>query len=176
MTHDLTKLKEFWRVEFLRSTTFSWLKLFNKIVSTSNERKFYFWWRLANEMFMTNKKRYKRTAAKVNKKQIKRNNIEIMLGAKIGKGLKIVHFSGLVVTDQVKIGENFTCHQFVTIGVNKKCCNILIGDNVTIGCNSVIIGGNVKIGNNVYVGAMSFINKDIPDNYTVFTEKKLILR
>ncbi|WP_338030655.1 serine acetyltransferase [Erwinia endophytica] len=30
---------------------------------------------------------------------------------------------------------------------------------------------NIKIGNNVTIGAMSFINKNIPDNCTVFTEK-----
>lgn len=46
-----------------------------------------------------------------------------------------------------------------------------MGDNVYIGSNSVILGGEIKIGNNVKIGVMSFVNKDIPDNCTVYTQK-----
>lgn len=38
-----------------------------------------------------------------------------------------------------------------------------IGNNVYIGPNTVIQKG-VRIGNRVVIGAMSFVNKDIPDN------------
>ncbi|MCZ4058266.1 hypothetical protein O3W44_02860 [Pantoea sp. LMR881] len=33
------------------------------------------------------------------------------------------------------------------------------------------MGNNLTIGNNVTIGAMTFINKNIPDNTVVYTEK-----
>ena len=42
---------------------------------------------------------------------------------------------------------------------------------MSIGANSVILGGEITIGNNVNIGAMSFVNKNIPDNCTVYTQK-----
>ncbi|CCK15710.1 Serine acetyltransferase [Cronobacter universalis NCTC 9529] len=52
----------------------------------------------------------------------------------------------------------------------------MIGDNVSIGASSCIIADQISIGNNVVIGAMSFINKDIPDNCTVVTEKTTIIK
>lgn len=40
-----------------------------------------------------------------------------------------------------------------------------------IGANSVIFSQNLTIGNNVKIGAMSYVNKDIPSNCTFYTEK-----
>ncbi|ELY3759136.1 serine acetyltransferase [Cronobacter universalis] len=48
---------------------------------------------------------------------------------------------------------------------------IIIGDNFYLGSNSCVIGDALSIGDNVTVGAMSFINKDIPDNCQVYTRK-----
>ena len=49
--------------------------------------------------------------------------------------------------------------------------HIIMGDKVYIGANSIILGGEIKIDNNVKIGAMSFVNNDIPDNCTVYTQK-----
>ncbi|EAT0151581.1 serine acetyltransferase, partial [Salmonella enterica] len=48
---------------------------------------------------------------------------------------------------------------------------IRIGNNVNIGANCCIIGLSRKIGDNATIGAMSFINKDIPSNCTYITKK-----
>lgn len=94
--------------------------------------------------------------------------------------MKIGHFTGIVIRPDCIIGKNFTILQNTTIGV--KHLNdetngekVIIGDNVFIGANSCIIG-NVKIGDNLTIGAMSFVNKDIAPNLTVYTEKKNTLR
>ena len=56
-------------------------------------------------------------------------------GAKIGKGLYIGHFGGMIVHYQVEMGEN---------------CSI--GPGVVIGTKGVGNQGVPKIGNNVYIG------------------------
>lgn len=63
--------------------------------------------------------------------------------------------------------------QNVTIGQNKGSKNpfIIIGNNTKILTGSCIIGESLIIGDNVTIGAMSFINKDLPSNCTVYTEK-----
>lgn len=49
--------------------------------------------------------------------------------------------------------------------------DIKIGHNVMIGANSVIFCQNLTIGDNIKIGAMSYVNKDIPNNCTFYTEK-----
>ncbi|XKM12645.1 serine acetyltransferase [Orbaceae bacterium ac157xtp] len=171
MTHDLTKLKEFWLVEHMHTDKFTWKKLIVRLFKNTDNRNFYFWWRLAHEMYKRGNKNQTKTAKKIQYKLISKYNTEIQLGAKIGKGLKIEHFLGVEISGYAEIGENFICHQMVNIAWNKAPCEIKIGDNVLIGCGSIILGGKISIGNNVKVGAMSFINKDIPDNCTVYTKK-----
>ena len=43
--------------------------------------------------------------------------------------------------------------------------------HVDVGANSCIIGTGIEIGDNVVIGAMSFINKNVPSNHTYITEK-----
>ncbi|UYB62850.1 hypothetical protein N8I67_06690 [Edwardsiella ictaluri] len=79
---------------------------------------------------------------------------DIKLGCEIGEGLRIGHYVGIVITGHCIIGNNLYIRKNVTIGVkhNDQTGQIYIGDNATI-------------------GAMSFINKDIPPNHTVYTPK-----
>ena len=52
--------------------------------------------------------------------------------------------------------------------------DVYVGDNTYIGSMSIIVH-SIKIGNNCIVGANSFVNKDIPDNYVAFgTPVKLV--
>ncbi|MEH6499792.1 MAG: hypothetical protein V7751_10435 [Pseudoalteromonas distincta] len=53
---------------------------------------------------------------------------------------------------------------------------ITLGDNVDIGAHTCIIGSGLVIGSNVRIGAMSFVNKDIPDNVTYITRKESYTR
>lgn len=104
--------------------------------------------------------------------------ISLPASAKIGPGLRIHHFGGIVIHDTTEIGKNATIYHNVTIGVKtddgKKAA--IIGDNVYIGTGAVILGP-LKIGNNVRIGANSVVLKDMPDNSTaVGNPAKIIQR
>ena len=112
---------------------------------------------------------------------MERYGCDIGLGARIGKGLVLPHHAGIVIHGNVDIGENVILRQNTTIGekVSDSRDNyIVIGDNVDIGANCCIIGNDITIANNVVIGAMSFINKSIPDDVVCYTEKtnKIIVR
>ncbi|QIQ21211.1 LbetaH domain-containing protein [Zophobihabitans entericus] len=173
MTHDLTELKKYWEVELIKGKEFRWRRLFRRLKERhfNGDSNFVFLWRLANEMFKNGTQRQKNAAKRINNKLKAKYNTEIQLGAKIGAGLNIVHPMAIEITAKVDIGENFTCLQFVTIGLQHYPLMIKMGNNVTVGCNSVVLGGEINIGNNVYIGAMSFVNKDLPDNCVVYTKK-----
>lgn len=103
--------------------------------------------------------------------------MEIMLGADIDEGLVIGHNVGIVITKNVKIGKNFVIRQNCSIGTDYKTDEpIVIGDNVEMGAGSNIIASGIRIGSNVTIGAMTFINKDIPDNSVVYTKKEMIVK
>ena len=83
---------------------------------------------------------------------------------KIGKGLTFAHpYSTVLNAD--RIGDNFSCIHFVTLG-KKDGKRPIVGNNVTIGCHACVIGG-VHIGDNVIIGAGSVVVKDVPDNCVV---------
>lgn len=154
---------------------FSWWRIVHKALKCP-ERRFNFWWRIANYLYVSGKS--KKIATRINRNLLSKYGLEIQLGADLGKGLRIAHFPGITISHIVTAGENLLIRQNTTIGakldhvVNKS---IIIGDNVDIGANSCIIGSNLKIGNNVKIGAMSFINTDIPDNCTIYTEKRNLI-
>lgn len=172
MTHDLTHLKDCWIIELTSGKKISVYRVIKSYLKTRTlQKKYLFWWRLANEIYIYGNNKQKSVAKKIQSKLISKFGIDIMLGTKIGKNLSIVHPYSITINKNVIIGENFTIHQNVTIGISHKPTNIIIGDNVYIGANSVILGGEIRIGNNVKIGAMSFVNNDIPDNCTVYTQK-----
>jgi serine acetyltransferase len=91
--------------------------------------------------------------------------VSIPRNCKIGRGLIIYHYSGIVINGSVVIGENCVIRQGVTIG-NKNFENDVpvLGNNVDIGAGAVIIG-KIKIGNNVKIGANAVVLKDVPDSH-----------
>lgn len=94
------------------------------------------------------------------------------------KGLRLGHPFNVVVHGQVKIGENTTIFQGVTIGesrIGNRRGIPHIGSNVIIYPNSIVIG-NVKIGNGAIIGAGSVVTIDIPDNAVVIGNPARILR
>ncbi|WP_260863391.1 colanic acid biosynthesis acetyltransferase wcaB [Citrobacter sp. Marseille-Q6884] len=115
-------------------------------------------------------------ARKINRMLVSKYNTEIMLGAKIGGGLRVYHFNGAVINAGVTIGKNFRIGQNTTIGEKHGIVRIKIGDNVEIGANSCIVADELTIGDNVIIGAMSFIDKDIPSNCTVYTKKTNVIK
>ncbi|OWO82966.1 serine acetyltransferase [Photorhabdus luminescens] len=149
---------------------FTWNRVIRRVYQYP-KRRFYFWWRLANYLYHS--KKSMKIAEYINKKLQSKYGCDVGIGAKIGPGLSISHFVGLVIADEATIGKNFHIRQNTTIGIvtSTQQGRIHIGDNVTIGANSCIIGDNIHVGNNVMIGAMSFINKNIPDNSIVYTPK-----
>lgn len=103
------------------------------------------------------------------RKAMYKYGIIIPYSTKIGYGLYIGHFGGIVVSSSAIIGNNCNLSQGVTVGKGgqseKSGCPV-IGDNVYIGPN-VVIAGKIFIGNNSAVGANSFVNKDVKFSTTV---------
>ncbi|WP_226812096.1 serine acetyltransferase [Buttiauxella massiliensis] len=167
-------LKECLRHEVMKSDKpFSWFQVIHKAFKCP-DRRFHFWWRIASYLYLT--KKNPKLATSINRRLLSRYGLEIQLGARIGKGLRIAHYPGITISHIVCAGENLLIRQNTTIGAKldgKHEKIIRLGDNVDIGANSCIIGSDLNIGNNVIIGAMSFINKDIPDNCTVYTEKSI---
>ncbi|QCR35244.1 serine acetyltransferase [Nissabacter sp. SGAir0207] len=151
---------------------FSWLKTIHKVLKCP-DRRFYFWWRIANYFYLNNK--YKKHAVNFNRKLRNRYGLHIKLGAQIGEGLRIAHYVGIVIAECSVIGKNFYIKQNVTIGIRHldQAGKIYIGDNVEVGANSCIIGDNLRIGDNVVIGAMTFVNKDVPAGSVVYNRKEL---
>ena len=96
-------------------------------------------------------------------------NVEIGWKADIGKGFLIVHSGGIAVNNEVKIGENCTIYNGVTIGMEfrgKRIGNPTLGDRVWVGPNATIVG-NVNIGDDVLVAPLAFVNFDVPSHSIV---------
>lgn len=95
--------------------------------------------------------------------------IQIPIKTKIGKGLKMNHFGGIVVNQDVIIGENCNISQGVTLGnVSRgklKGCPT-IGNRVWIGANAVVVG-KIVIGNDVLIAPLSYVNFDVPEKAVV---------
>lgn len=83
----------------------------------------------------------------------------------IGKNCRLAHGgSGVVIHQDVKIGNNvMICHQ-VTIGGRGFWPHVpIIGNDVYIGPGAKILGP-IRIGDNCVIGANSVVTKNIPAN------------
>lgn len=92
--------------------------------------------------------------------------IDIARDVKIGAGLYIGHFGGIIIGANVEMGINATISQGVTLGVAgqaEKRGSPRIGDNVYIAPGAKVFG-QIQIGDNVKIGANAVIFKDIPSN------------
>lgn len=74
------------------------------------------------------------------------------------------HGLGVVLNKKAVIGENCRIRQHVTLASNEEGAPVL-GNGVQVGAGAVIVG-NVHIGDNAKIGALAFVNKDIPANCT----------
>jgi len=172
MPNSFAELKRLWSLEILGAgKSFSWLRLLRRAYR-GNSAHFLFWYRLAQYLYVQESRMLLSLAKTINKRLIRRHCVEIMLGAEIGEGFSIIHPMGIVIYRGTRIGRNCTLRQNTTIGsVEVDNQPIHIGDNVNIGAHTCIIGSGLRIGSNVKIGAMSFINRDVPDNCTYVTEK-----
>lgn len=95
--------------------------------------------------------------------------ISIPCTTRIGPGLFIGHFGGIVVNADAVIGSNCNLSQGVTIGQSNRGARAgtpTLGDNVYVGPNAAIIGG-INVGSCVAVGANAVVTKDVADHAVV---------
>lgn len=86
----------------------------------------------------------------------------ISFDAEIGDGLLLPHPTGIVIGDDVRIGEGVTIYQNVTLGrANAEQSSYpVIGDGVVIYAGAVIVGP-VTVGDGAVVAANSVVNRDV---------------
>ena len=95
------------------------------------------------------------------------SKIEISITSTIGKKFNFVHAYGVVIGNNVVIGDNCTIGPWVVIGHNGDISKQpVIGDNVYLASHCSILG-EVKIGDNVIIGANTVVTKNIPSNSIV---------
>ena len=95
--------------------------------------------------------------------------VSIPYNTRIGPGLYIGHFGGIVVNNLVVIGRDCNINHGVTIGVKyggKNPGTPVIGDRVFLGSGCVIIGG-IKIGNDAAVGPNAVVVESVPESGVV---------
>lgn len=174
--HNNEALKNYWLKEVTRKEKFSWADIPKRI--QSRRRYFLFWWRLANEMYLSGNKSARKNAKRINSRLKDRFGVEIMLGAQIGPGLHIPHLNGIVITDTLIAGKNLTILQNTTIGKRHKYREgfIRIGNNVSIGVGSHILGNALTIGDDVLIGAASVVLQDVPSNRVYFVKIEPCMR
>ena len=89
----------------------------------------------------------------------------------MGKGTDIGAFTYIQAEKGVEIGDfaqlGSHCSVYSVSTIDNKKGKVVIGRNARIGSHSVIMPG-VKIGPNSVVGAMSFVNRDLPANVIAF--------
>ncbi|TCB94832.1 serine acetyltransferase [Enterobacter wuhouensis] len=158
------------------SKSFSWARTIRRAIKCK-DRRFYFWYRIWTYFYQTNKYGLSHFAKNRMSSLNRKYSIDINPKARIGAGMKIVHFSCIVMRGHTVIGKNAVIRQGVTIGARRDedVGFTTIGDNVEIGANSCILG-DISVGHNVTIGALTFINKDIPDNSVVYSSKEMFIR
>lgn len=179
---DFNKLIECWQCEVSNkkkvgrraSLFFNVIKRIRK----NNKLRFLFLFRFAQ--FLNSKGTLsRRCARRIQQKINLKYSVDIDIGARIEPGLRIAHLPGIVISRHAQIGRNFFIRQNCTIGVKSMGLDnydVVIGDNVSLGANSCIIADRIQIGSNVNIGAMTFVNRDIPSNHTFFNRRKFELR
>ena len=97
-------------------------------------------------------------------------------GARIGPGLYIGHFGG-VILGPIEMGRDCNVAHQVTIGrrVDGVPGVPVIGDRVWIGVGSVIFG-NVRIGDGVTIGPYTVVSRSLPAKLMVIGSPMRVLR
>jgi len=93
--------------------------------------------------------------------------IDIYSTKKIGGGLLIGHFSGIVLSKFATIGKNCAVFQGVTVGSGGRSGDgyPTIGDNVYIGAGAKVLG-NIKGADGAAIGANAVVVRDVPAGYS----------
>lgn len=98
--------------------------------------------------------------------------IDLPWRCSVGPGFRITHGWGLVIHDDVIIGNNVTVFHGVTIGSKRKATGLVapvIGNEVTLSAGAIVIG-EVHIGDGAIVGAGAIVTRDVAPYSLVVNE------
>jgi len=95
------------------------------------------------------------------RKVVRPDNFELGRQTDIGSYTVILAQQGVTIEDKVQVGPGVKILSISTI--DGKQGKVTIKKNARVGANSVVMPG-VTIGENAIVGALTFVNCDIPDN------------
>jgi serine O-acetyltransferase len=102
--------------------------------------------------------------------------ISIPAEAKIGKGLRIHHFGGIIFHSASVVGEHCTIYHGVTLGDRGGWGGTpKVGDNVIIGAGAKLLG-EIEIGDNCLIGANSVVRTSVPTGYLAVGVPAIIKR
>lgn len=178
---DWECLKRYWRIEIMggENKSLNPRRLIRRVWKKELAH-YLFWFRLGQHLHRRPKGiiNYRKIAKRIHASLLRTHGIDIMLECEIGPGLNILHRSGIVIADAARIGANLRLRQNTTIGIREvdQLGKVYLGDNVDIGPHTCIIGDDLYIGNNVTIGAMAFVNKNIPDDNICYTKHVATLR
>jgi serine O-acetyltransferase len=88
--------------------------------------------------------------------------ISIPVQARIGRGLRIHHFGGIIVHSEAVIGEGCTIYHGVTLGdLGGRGGAPSIGNHVVIGAGAKILG-RIEVGDDCRIGANAVVRTSVP--------------
>jgi serine O-acetyltransferase len=88
--------------------------------------------------------------------------ISLPAQARIGKGLRIHHFGGIIVHSEASIGEYCTLYHSVTLGDLGGWGGVpCVGNHVVIGAGAKLLG-NIEIGDDCHIGANAVVRTSVP--------------
>ena len=90
-----------------------------------------------------------------------KDNLRLGFKTDIGAFTYINAKNGVVIEDFVQIGSHCSIYSISTIDNKEE--KVVLKKNCKIGSHTVVMPG-VTVGENAVIGAMSFVNRDIPDN------------
>ena len=93
-----------------------------------------------------------------------KDNLKLGYKTDIGAFTYINAKFGVTIEDDVQIGSHCAIYSVSTI--DGKEGKVVLKKNCRIGSHSIVMPG-VTVGENAVVGAMSFVNQDVPDGATV---------
>lgn len=93
----------------------------------------------------------------------------------IETGLILAHNGfGVVISQEVTIGNDCTIYQYVSIGSGKNGYPTF--ENKCVIFSNAVIVGDISIGDNCVIGANSFVNRNVESNTTVVGVPAHIIR
>ena len=101
----------------------------------------------------------------IKNRNIRLTGCDIDPAATIGKGVRIGHPVGIVISGKAVVGENVLIHDGVLMGTKNYeewNSNVHVGDNVEIGSGAKLMG-NITIGKDAIIGANAVVIEDVPE-------------